>query len=108
VVVTLPTPARLQVHFSQEGVGAKLTKWFRAELQTGDAAFDQAVYVDTDGDRAELSRWLGESTLREAIRGAVTGGGSVRVEGPAVTWEQPRGVLPEVTVVRLVRLALGA
>lgn len=106
VVVKLPAPARLQVRFRREGIATKVVGWFRSELQTGDEVFDRAVFVELDGDKAELSRWLGEEVLRNALRDAVTGGGDVRVEGSSVTWDQPSGAPLEAAVVRLVRLAL--
>lgn len=42
-----------------------------AEIQTGDRAFDDAVYIEHDGDRAAVSDLVGRVEVRAAIAAAV-------------------------------------
>src|ERR1700712_357739 len=52
LTLTLPTASAVKAEFSAEGVAKKITKFFRHELQTGDAIFDGAVYITTDTQEA--------------------------------------------------------
>jgi hypothetical protein len=48
VTLTLPRATAVAATFSKEGIGKKLVKIFKKELQTGDQAFDDAIYISTD------------------------------------------------------------
>lgn len=81
----LPREARLKASFSKEGLGTKLVKLFKKELQTGDPAFDDVVYVSTDTSDATAA-FLSDPSLRATIAELVDSGG-VQIEGTTVSCE---------------------
>lgn len=83
---TLASP--LRVTLQPEGLSKKLVKLFKGEIQTKDAAFDAAVFIDTDTP-ALVTAWLDIPELRGAILAVVQGGGSVAVDGETVTLRAP-------------------
>ncbi len=83
---TLPRPSEVHATFSKEGIGNKLVKMFKKELQTGDAAFDAAVYIRTDTPEATATL-LGSAGVRDLIARIVNGGGFVELDGPFVKIE---------------------
>ena len=83
---TLPKPSSLLATFSKEGLGKKLTKLFKKELQTGDSAFDVTVYVSTDTPEA-TARFLESKVVRSIVTRIVGSGGSVEVDGAFVKLE---------------------
>jgi hypothetical protein len=78
---TLPASASpIQVTFSKEGLGKKLVKIFKKEIQTGDAAFDATVYVSTDTTDA-TTKLLESNVVRAIIARIIDGGGHVEIDG---------------------------
>jgi hypothetical protein len=88
LVLVLPTASPLEVTFSKEGLGRKLTKLFKKEIQTGDAAFDSAIYIATDSPEA-TQQFLTSSELRAAIDFCVQAAGPVEIDSNRVTLEVP-------------------
>lgn len=86
--VTLPKPWRIKASFSREGAGQKVAKLFTRELQTGDLAFDQDVYIKTD-TRTHTAELLGLAGVRQAIARIVRAGGEILLESPSVQVELP-------------------
>ncbi|MBA3538983.1 MAG: hypothetical protein H0T79_05085 [Deltaproteobacteria bacterium] len=83
---SLPHASPVQATFSKEGFGKKLSKLFKKEIQTGDAAFDSAVYVSTDTPQ-ETSALLESAVVRGVLARLVNAGGSAAIDGAAVTFE---------------------
>lgn len=74
-----PDTLRVQARFSREGALEQMKKWFRAELQTGDAAFDALVYIETSTPEA-TAQLLSLAPVRKVIEGIVARGGWVKLE----------------------------
>jgi class 3 adenylate cyclase len=85
---TLPLTTAVRATFAREGLGRKLSKFVKKELQTGDRAFDDAVYIATDTE-ASTRALLASDELREAIAAVVALAGSVEIEGTTVTIALP-------------------
>lgn len=83
----LPSP--LRVSLGPEKFSKKLVKLFKGELQTGDEAFDAAVFIDTDTPQLAAA-WLDIPALRSALLSLVEKGGSIEVDGETVTLRAPR------------------
>lgn len=107
LVLTLPKSTEIQATFSPEGLGTKLAKFFKREIQTGDGLFDQAVHINTDTADA-TSALLESNELRAVIERVIAGSGAVEIDGPVVTIEMPgrQELDPEVTM-HLVTAILG-
>lgn len=102
----LARAARLTASFSPEGLGKKLIKLFKKELQTGDAAFDDAVYVSTDTPEATAA-FLQDPSVR-ALIGELVESGPVEIEGEVIGCEVPGKVESDpADLARLVRAVLG-
>ena len=80
---TLPKQTALQATFTREGLAKKLVKIFKKEIQTGDAPFDEAVYVSTDTPE-ETKALLDSNVVRTIVARIVSGGGSVELDGAFV------------------------
>jgi len=104
--LVLPKEARIKASFSKEGLVKKLVKLFKKELQTGDQAFDDAVYISTDTPEA-TAIFLTDPNLRAIIAELVEHGG-VEIEGTTLSCELIGKVQNEPDeLVRLVKAALG-
>lgn len=77
--VTLPHRARLAASFSRERAHHRLVKLLRHELQSGDDAFDAAVYISTDTP-AVTTELLDKPRARQIIQRLTSTGGFVSVE----------------------------
>jgi len=66
--------------FSREGLGKKLAKLFKKELQTGDRAFDDAIYISTDTPET-TAKLLADEQVRGTISLYVTTGGPIEIHG---------------------------
>jgi hypothetical protein len=88
LTLTLPRAVEIKATFSKEGLGRKLVKLFKKELQTGDKAFDDAIYISTDTPEATKAL-LESADVRGAIMTCVTTGGPLEIEGAMVTTELP-------------------
>jgi len=91
----------LRVSLVPEGLSQKFAKLFKREIQTGDGAFDAAVYIVTDTPELAAA-WLDIPSLRSAILPLIASGGRVEVTGDAVTlaaWSDgdPKKVLDDHT-----------
>jgi len=82
----LPKVTALKVHFTKEGLGKKIAKLFKKELQTGDADFDRAVFIATDTPD-DTAKFLEAESVRQAIALAVGFGGYCDVDGDKVVIE---------------------
>ncbi len=83
---TLPQAPPVQAGFAAERGYHQVVKWFEAEVQTGDAVFDDRVYVQTstpDATKALLAR----EDVRHVIGFVIERGGSIKVEGNLVEAE---------------------
>jgi hypothetical protein len=88
LTLTLPRAVEIKATFSKEGLGRKLVKLFKKELQTGDKEFDDAIYISTDTPEATKAL-LASADVRRAIAACVTSGGPVEIEAEMVTAELP-------------------
>jgi hypothetical protein len=83
---TLPKPMAIQATFAHEGLGEKLVKIFRKEIQTGDPLFDEAVHIKTETTGATTA--LLESTdVRAIIERVIVNGGAIEIDGAFVKME---------------------
>lgn len=104
--LSLPKAARLKASFSKEGLTTKVVKLFKKELQTGDASFDDAVYVSTDTPETTAA-FLSDPSVRALITELVDIGG-VEIDGQTIACELLGKVQNEpADLVRLVRATLG-
>ena len=106
-VAKLPTVPRFTVTFSREGISSKVVKLFKSEIRTGDAIFDEGVYVDANGDKEALASLLSDELVRNEIGMVVSAGGTVSVQGREVLWEAHGDVLPEAQIAALIEAAIG-
>ena len=105
----LPNDSNIRAHFSKEGVGKKLKKIFKKELQTGDEAFDGAIFVETDNPEA-TEALLKSPELRAAIKLAVETGGELDVDREYLTIEvagKQEGDDPQVITIAAALIAQG-
>jgi len=89
-VWTLPAAPAVQATFGAEGLLTKLKKIFSSELQVGDAAFDDAVYVQTTTPDATRA-WLASADVRAALIAIARGGDRFEIAGNTVTgvmWDE--------------------
>ncbi len=84
--VTLATPTPVVASFAREGLGHKLKKLVKKELQTGDRAFDDAVFIATDTPAATAAL-LVDPAVRAAIAAIVTAEGAIAIDGKRLTIE---------------------
>jgi len=84
----LPSAPKVQASFSREGLGNKIVKLFKKELQVGDKTFDDAVYVSTDTPK-ETAALLESEKIQNTILMCVTSGGYIEIEGPQVKAQIP-------------------
>ena len=82
----LPKVTPVKAHFTKEGLGKKIAKLFKKELQTGDAAFDREVYISTDTPD-DTGKLLANERVREAVALVIACGGAIAVDGDKVTME---------------------
>ena len=66
------------------GLGHKLKKIVKRELQTGDKAFDDAVFIATDTHDATAAL-LAVAEVRAAIAGIVAAGGTIAIDARRMT-----------------------
>ncbi len=83
LTLTLPRPAKITATFSPEGMGKKLLKIFKKELQTGDPHFDDEIFITTDTPD-ETKAFL-DDDVRTAIGVCVTTAGPIHIEGSTAT-----------------------
>jgi class 3 adenylate cyclase len=88
--VTLPRSAAVVASFTREGLGHKLKKIVKKELQTGDPGFDDAVFITTDTP-AETAALLAPPDVRAAVAAIVAAGGAIAVDARRVTVEVAGG-----------------
>jgi hypothetical protein len=88
LTLTLPRATPIQATFSKEGLGRKLLKIFKKELQTGDATFDAAIFISTDTPDATKA-FLEAEDVRGAIATCVCAAGPVEIESTSLTLEVP-------------------
>jgi hypothetical protein len=82
----LPRATAIKAHFTKEGLGKKITKLFKKELQTGDAAFDDAVFIATDTPDT-TTRLLASEDVRGAISLTIQTAGPVDIDDATVKIE---------------------
>lgn len=85
-VWSLPAEPKVQAVFSEEGIGKKLVKIFKSELQVGDETFDKAVYIATK-DKESTGQFLQDEAVRNDIFDVVSQGGTMAIEGTQVVYE---------------------
>lgn len=83
VTLTLPRATAVAATFSKEGIGKKLVKIFKKEMQTGDKAFDDAIYISTDTPEPTKAL-LSSETVRELIALHVGTAGPIEIQGTSV------------------------
>lgn len=84
--VTLPRSAAVVASFTREGLGHKLKKIVKKELQTGDKAFDDAVFIATDTPEATAAL-LATPVVRAAVAAIVAAGGAIAIDARRITIE---------------------
>lgn len=87
LTLTLAQPAPFTATFNTEGFGHKVAKIFKSEIQTGDEAFDEAVYISTTTPEA-TAHTLQSAELRALIQGLLANG-PVTIGGNTVTITVP-------------------
>jgi hypothetical protein len=83
VTLTLPRATAVAATFSKEGIGKKLVKIFKKEMQTGDQAFDDAIYISTDTPEPTKAL-LSSEVVRELISLHVGTAGPIEIQGTSV------------------------
>jgi hypothetical protein len=106
LTLALPAAPRVQATFTREGIVTTLKKLFSKELQSGDKAFDDVVYISTDTP-AETAALLANASVRATIRRAVVEGGSIQIVKDVVTVKMQGITDDEPDVVDLVRAVKG-
>jgi hypothetical protein len=106
LTITLPTKPRVQATFTREGLMSTLKKLFSKELQMGEKAFDDVVYIATDTP-TETASFLSSARVRDTIRRAVSEGGSVAVVGNVVTVKMQGIGDDEPDVIDIVKTIIG-
>lgn len=107
VTLTLPRATAVAATFSKEGIGKKLVKLFKKELQTGDKAFDDAIYISTDTPDPTKAL-LASDGVRELIALHVGTAGPIEIQGSTVKVALAgRQDLEDPGVVTLVRAVLA-
>ncbi len=86
--LTLPTPSKVQGSFSREGIVNKIVKLFKKEIQVGDKAFDDLVYISTDTPEATTA-FLNAPGIQNTLMVAASAGGSFEIEGTRVVAKYP-------------------
>ncbi len=81
----LPSDTGIQAAFTQEKIGKKLLKIFTKEIQTGEKAFDDAVYISTKSSE-QTTALLSEQKIRDIIFSVVSAGGTISVEGQRLVY----------------------
>ncbi|MBL8684669.1 MAG: hypothetical protein JNK05_36170 [Myxococcales bacterium] len=81
---TLPSAPSVQATFASEGFFTMVKKLFSREIQTGDEAFDRAVFIQTTTPEATQA-WLASPEVRSALATIVNSGESFSIEGSTVT-----------------------
>ncbi len=88
-VWTLAAPSAVQGSFASEGFFSMVKKLFSKEIQTGDEAFDGAVFIETSTPDATKA-WLASADVRAALVEIVKAGETFTVQGNvatgAITW----------------------
>jgi hypothetical protein len=84
--LVLPKPSEVKAHFTKEGLGKKIAKLFKKELQTGDAAFDAAVFIATDTPD-ETAKLLASEDVRNAIALTIQTAGPIDIDHDTVRME---------------------
>ncbi len=104
----LPSAPAVQASFSHEGIGAKIVKIFKKEIQVGDKTFDDAVYVSTDTPN-ETSAFLKSERMQNTILMCVMSGGFIEIEGRTVRAKIPASNTNEdPSLVEMVQVLIGA
>jgi hypothetical protein len=83
LTLSLPKEASIKAEFCAEGLAKKIIKVFKKELQTGDKAFDDAVYISTETPEA-TARFLDHAEVRRAIATLIASG-PIQISGTKVT-----------------------
>jgi hypothetical protein len=105
---TLPAKARFTVTFGLESLSTKVIKWFKSEIQTDDADFDDTIYIDCGGGQELLAELLKkDAKLRYEIYSAITAGGEIVVEDRKLRWWAPGNAVPEAQIAQLALAAAG-
>jgi hypothetical protein len=98
-VWTLPSAPSLQASFGSEGFFTMVKKLFSKEIQTGDEAFDSAVFIQSATPEATQA-WLASPEVRAALIAVVKSGETFTIEGNTVTgsiyWDASDAGAPEV------------
>lgn len=103
----LPRPTAIKAHFTKEGLGKKIAKLFKKELQTDDAAFDDAVFIATDTPDT-TAKLLASEDVRAAIALTIQTAGPVDIDGATVKIEvQGRQDGDDATVTTLAKALLS-
>jgi len=101
----LPSPTPLQVVFVPESLSKMVVKIFKRELQMGDPAFDNVVYIDT-ADKQVTARFLGAEAHRDLVLDFVSEGGRVAVDKDRVVFEV-KGSATRDQLVQMAQLVSG-
>jgi hypothetical protein len=106
LTMQLKSKPRVQATFTREGLVTSLKKLFTKELQMGEKAFDDVVYISTDTP-VETASFLSSARVRETIRRAVNDGGTVLIAGNVITVKMQGIGDDEPDVIDLVQTLIG-
>ncbi|MBI4955264.1 MAG: hypothetical protein HY908_24790 [Myxococcales bacterium] len=109
LTLQLPSEPKVQATFCQEGLGKKILKLFKKEIQVGDAVFDKAVYITTETPDATKA-FLAPDDIQTTILGAVMSGGHIEIRGRVMTATMVRadGDATDPGLVRFVQALLSS
>ncbi|WP_394844234.1 hypothetical protein LZC95_45175 [Pendulispora brunnea] len=104
---SLVTPPRIKASFTHEGLASRVAKLFKKEIQVGDKAFDDVVYITTDTP-AETTAFLKSDDVRTTILTAVTEGGNIVIDERDIVAKIPTTGDNDKPLADLVRAVLKA
>jgi hypothetical protein len=107
LVFSLPKSTGVEATFDHEGLGDKLLKLFKKEIQVGDPLFDDQVHVKTDTPE-QTTRLLESSDMRAIIERVVVNGGAIEIDGASVKMEiKGRQITDDEVTLMFLRALLG-
>lgn len=92
--------------FRREGLGTRITKLFRKEIQVGDPFFDQLVYIDGKSE-PQLARLVESPEIQSVILEFFSVPATVTLDGPFLRAEQiEESAPPELPLWRAMAIGL--
>ena len=90
----IPGGTKVQGSFSHENLDTKVVKIFKKELQTGDKAFDDTVYIKTN-DKEAMTQFLESKQMRSIVLDIIEDGGKIVIDQNKVVYDVSNGASPK-------------